>query len=139
MASVPFFQVKEAVIEAVGGWGGLVQDLWEKATSQVAAQCTTILQVCACVGPFVGITYERRTDVRREEGCSSRLTACCVGCWVRFFLLPLCYLCVMLLGKACALGSPAEASVRWLRQHTVIWSLFESADRKSKFELHIQF
>lgn len=39
-------QVKEAVVEAVGGWGGLVQDLWEKATSQVAAQCTTILQVC---------------------------------------------------------------------------------------------
>lgn len=38
-------QVKEAVIEAVGGWGGLVRDLWGKATSQVAAQCTTILQV----------------------------------------------------------------------------------------------
>ncbi|CAN0116944.1 unnamed protein product [Scytosiphon promiscuus] len=36
--------VGEAVLEAAGNWGGLVQALWEKATSQVAAQCTTILQ-----------------------------------------------------------------------------------------------
>lgn len=32
-------------MEAVGAWGGLVDSLWEKATSQVAAQCNTILQV----------------------------------------------------------------------------------------------
>ncbi|CAM9502390.1 unnamed protein product [Ectocarpus sp. 8 AP-2014] len=36
--------VKEVVMEAVGAWGGLVDSLWEKATSQVAAQCNTILQ-----------------------------------------------------------------------------------------------
>ncbi|CAM9593693.1 unnamed protein product [Ectocarpus fasciculatus] len=36
--------VREVVMEAVGAWGGLVDSLWEKATSQVAAQCNTILQ-----------------------------------------------------------------------------------------------
>lgn len=39
--------VGAAVAEGVGTWGGLVQDLWEKATSQVTQQCTAMLQVCS--------------------------------------------------------------------------------------------
>ncbi|CAN0375511.1 unnamed protein product [Ascophyllum nodosum] len=36
--------VGEAVAEAAGAWGTLVQDLWAKATSQVAEQCMAMLQ-----------------------------------------------------------------------------------------------
>ena len=38
--------VGEAVAEAAGGLGPLVQRLWREATSQVAGQCKAILQVC---------------------------------------------------------------------------------------------
>lgn len=37
--------VGEAVAEAVGAWGVLVENLWEKATSQVAEKCMAMLQV----------------------------------------------------------------------------------------------
>lgn len=37
--------VGQAVAEGVGAWGGLVQNLWKKATTQVAEQCTAMLQV----------------------------------------------------------------------------------------------
>lgn len=37
--------IGEAVAEGVGLWGGLVQTLWEKATFQVAEQCSAMLQV----------------------------------------------------------------------------------------------
>lgn len=35
----------EAVGEATGAWGALVQGLWDKATSQIAGKCMAMLQV----------------------------------------------------------------------------------------------
>lgn len=40
----------EAIREAVGAWEPLVDRLWEKATSQVAEQCTAMLQVKPSLG-----------------------------------------------------------------------------------------
>lgn len=59
--------MKKAVVEAVGGWGQLVQDLWEKATSQVAAQCTTILQVCA--SGLIRVSTQEETTVAKRMTC----------------------------------------------------------------------
>lgn len=37
--------LSESIREAVGAWGVIVGQLWEKATSQVAEQCMAMLQV----------------------------------------------------------------------------------------------